>query len=225
MKTAAQTTIKKNSYWFEIILVTLIVSFTILTIFAKNYLYFPFDLVITQVIQLISVPFFKEIMLGITSLGYVNQGAVLICMFALIIFLLGKSKESLMLIISSTGAVLLSLVFKLIVARPRPDPSLIHQLSAYQSADSFPSGHVLFFMGFFGYLLYLAHIYLYKGSIKIITETILIGLIILMGISRIYVGAHWFSDTLGAYLIGSVWLLFIVKIRPKLIDFLFKKSE
>jgi membrane-associated phospholipid phosphatase len=46
-----------------------------------------------------------------------------------------------------------------------------------------------------------------------------------MGISRIYVGAHWFSDTLGAYLIGSVWLLFIVKIRPKLIDFLFKKSE
>ncbi len=225
MKTAAQTTIKKNSYWFEIILVTLIVSFTVLTILAKNYLYFPFDLVITQIVQQISIPFFKEIMLGITALGYVNQGAVLIFVFALIIFLLGKSKESIMLIVSSTGAVLLSLVFKIIVARPRPDPSLIQQLSVYQSADSFPSGHVLFFMGLLGYLLYLAHIYLYKSSIKVITEIILIELIVLMGISRIYVGAHWFSDTLGAYLIGSIWLLFIVKIRPKLIDILFKKSE
>lgn len=211
--------IRHRSWWFEIILGILILGFGILAFFARQYPYFPVDVYITQTIQLIDAPFFSELMVFMTTLGYLFQGSILVLLGSIGLILWNKKKDAAMLVASTGGAVLIGILFKLIISRPRPDPNLIHQLAMYTSHDSFPSGHVLFFLGFMGYLLYLAFIYLPKGIIQTVTVLIAFLGIILMGMSRIYLGAHWFSDTLGAYLIGTSWLFIIIWLRHRFVDF------
>lgn len=217
--------IKKRSAAFEIFLFLLIVSFGALSILAKQYPYFGFDLLITNQIQLLPTKFLGASLEFITWLGYFMPGVLLTAILALMLWLVKKKADALVLLISTTGAVVLSGIFKFIIDRPRPDPLLVNQLSPFQTTASFPSGHVLFFVGLLGYLLYLSHIFIKPGIKRIFSQFFLGSLILLMGVSRIYVGAHWFSDTLGAYLIGLVWLLVIIRFRLRIIDFFFKKSE
>lgn len=224
LKQPPKVVVKKRSKWFTYLLLGLIIGFSVLAFFAKNYPYFPFDLVITREIQLITLPLFREAMLGMTWLGYTLQGTYLLLVGCIALLAWKKNTDALILFLSTTGAVALSILAKTIVARPRPDPNLIHQLATYTAHDSFPSGHVLFFVGFMGYLLYLVTIYTQKGIVRTVLVTITGLLIILMGVSRIYLGAHWFSDTLGAYLIGTSWLFLVVWLRHRFIDFPSKNS-
>lgn len=225
LKPPPKPEIKRRSKWFEILLLLLIFGFGTLAFFAKQYPYFPFDLYVTREIQLIKFPFFSELMIFMTTLGYTTQGSLLLIIGCLLLIVWQKKKDALILFASTTGAVILSIILKFIIARPRPDPELINQLAKYTVPDSFPSGHVLFFVGFVGYFLYLSYIYLQKSKIRIAAITICSILIILMGMSRIFLGAHWFSDTLGAYLIGTLWLFLIVSIRHKFVDFPSQKSK
>jgi undecaprenyl-diphosphatase len=75
------------------------------------------------------------------------------------------------------------------------------------SSYSFPSGHVMYYVGFLGFLGFLVFS-LMKPSVKRSLLLLLIGIpILLIGISRIYLGEHWASDVLGAYLLGSLTLV------------------
>lgn len=218
-KRPSQPEIKKRSLWFEMYLIFFLSAFTALAFFAKQYPYFPFDIVITRQIQLITLPWFNYLMLLMTDIGYVIPGTLLVGAASLLLILFKKVADAALLIFSAAGAVLTSLIFKVLISRPRPDPDLIYQAAQYQVQDSFPSGHVLFFMGFAGFLLYLSWIYLPKNLMRSLVVTFWGILLVLMGLSRIYLGAHWFSDTLGAYLIGGVWLLGIIYLRKKVISF------
>ncbi len=219
LKHPSKPEIKKRSRLFEVSLLSLLVGFAVLAFFAKQYPYFPFDLYITRNIQLINSQPFNYLMLVMTEIGFVIPGALLVAAGCLTLIRFRKLVDAGILLLSTSGAVLLSLILKLLVARPRPDPNLIEQVASYQVKDSFPSGHVLFFTGFAGFLLYLSWIYLPKGILRYVVIGLWTLLIILMGISRIFLGAHWFSDTLGAYLIGGVWLFVVIFIRRRYIDF------
>lgn len=226
MTTGSKTIVqKKSSSRFEIVLVSLTIGFAILAFLASQNPYFGFDLLISRQLQLLPARGVGDFLMFITYLGYVIPGSLLLLSGAILLVKLKKKLDALIMVISTIGAVALSSLFKLIISRPRPDSLIIHQLTALPGDSSFPSGHVLFFIGLIGYLLYLVHLYFPKGIIKIIFGTTLFILILLMGISRIYVGAHWFSDTLGAYIIGSAWLFLVIKIRPFLIDNLSQKSQ
>jgi undecaprenyl-diphosphatase len=73
--------------------------------------------------------------------------------------------------------------------------------------ESFPSGHVTFHVCFFGFLFFVAFALLPKGSLKRRVVCALAALFVLLaGPSRVYLGAHWPSDTLGAYLLSGLWL-------------------
>jgi undecaprenyl-diphosphatase len=217
--------IKRRSRLFELLLLVLIMAFAILAYAAKNNPYFPFDLYITRSIQLIQYPWFSNLMLLMTEIGYPFQGTLLTIITPFVLLALKRKHDALILFISTAGAGLLSVILKAIVARPRPDPMLIEQLSSYKVNDSFPSGHVLFFMGFVGYLSYFCYIYFPKGWLRTIAVSFCLLLLILMGMSRIYLGAHWFSDTLGAYLIGTVWLYLVIYFRRRFVDFPSQKSK
>ena len=86
--------------------------------------------------------------------------------------------------------------------------NVINQLKDY----SFPSGHVLFFTTFFGFMLFLAYTLLKHSWWRTGLLILLVGMIALIGPSRIYVGQHWASDVIAAYLLGSVWLALSVVI-------------
>lgn len=168
-----------------------------LTLFAKVYPFFIFDPPITKFIQQSSPPWFNELMKIVTISGNLAVGSLITGLVVVSLLSFSKVTESLFIMVSTASAEIISLVVKTAVSRPRPDLT---------SFDSFPSGHVLFAMGLYGSLLYLIFTKLKKGKLKKVIVSLLILMLILMGLSRIYLGAHWFSDVLGAYLIGGVLL-------------------
>ncbi len=100
------------------------------------------------------------------------------------------------------GGGLLDLALKLVVARPRP----LFAVAFVQAAGwSFPSGHSMGALVGYGMLAYLLglHARRWVRAATIVGAAVLIGLI---GFSRLYLGAHYFSDVIGGYAAGVVWL-------------------
>ena len=201
------------------VLFILTVALVALALLAKLYPYFPLDLAVTIFVQQFRSPQADKLMEMISILGSEPMVVALSAGGFLTLFLvMKKQKEALMLFLSVGGMMAIGEVLKKMVSRPRPDGALITQIGQYLGRDSFPSGHVLFFMGFFGFLACLAYLRL-RGRNRRVVLSLLILLLILIGVSRIYLGAHWFSDTLGSYLIGVLWLyLVVVRFGPRLPD-------
>lgn len=190
-----------------------LLSITLLSIFAKAYPYFPFDPAVSKLIQSINLPFFDQLMILLTRTGDKDLFFSLLIAFSTFFIIFRKTKEAVFLIISSLGSIGISEIIKGLVTRPRPETVLlIRQLESFQKSDSFPSGHVLNFLGFWGFLLFLTVTLVERSLLRQILLIVLILLLILVGPSRIYLGAHWPSDVLGSYLIGSVWILLMTSL-------------
>jgi undecaprenyl-diphosphatase len=73
--------------------------------------------------------------------------------------------------------------------------------------NSFPSGHTVHYVVFFGFLWFLAFTPLRLPGLRWAMLGLLAGMMLLVGPARIYRGAHWASDVLGGYLLGAALLL------------------
>jgi len=211
-----RSAIVKNIFTFRNYLILAIIAIALLTFLAKNYAFFSIDLYITRQIQLIQNPVIVGLLFFMTWLGNYYQAIFSLIIFTGALFIYGYKKESLILTLSTLGAVVIAETLKLVVSRPRPDSLLINQIEVFTRHDSFPSGHVLFYCGFYGCLLFLTHLKIKHKRVRNILMGILLAIILLVGISRIYLGSHWFSDVLAAYLIGSVWLYIVILIFRKI---------
>lgn len=196
-----------------IIIVTAVLL--VLTILAKFTPYFSFDLAITEALQKFNPPWFDFLMNVLTFLGNLSSEIVLTVGMAGYFYFRNLKKDSFLLLLSVFGIWVVGEVVKVLIARPRPNPTLIHQVGNLFGKDSFPSGHVLFYVGFFGLLTFLLEKRFKKTLARDLITVLFLVLMISIGISRIYLGAHWFSDVLGAYLLGFIWLNFVVFIYHK----------
>ena len=126
---------------------------------------------------------------------------------AVILFLLvsGLKWETVVTTVSLIGSSLLVVGIKILVDRPRPTAELVNVITQLKTY-SFPSGHVVYFTTFVGFMLFLVYTLLKKSWWRMALLVILGGMVALIGLSRIYEGQHWASDVLAAYLLGSVWL-------------------
>jgi undecaprenyl-diphosphatase len=114
------------------------------------------------------------------------------------------------------GTALLSTLVKLGVRRSRPAAPQVQVVVAPLGGTSFPSGHVLTFVGFYGCLAYLLAVELRDGPLRGIAISFLTGLVALVGPSRIQQGHHWPTDVLASYLLGSAYLLGLVELHGRL---------
>jgi membrane-associated phospholipid phosphatase len=106
----------------------------------------------------------------------------------------------------STG--LVSTVLKLVMRRPRPVAGTdLRVVTAPLGGSSFPSGHVITYVGTYGFLAYLAHTLIRPVAARRAVVGGLLGLIGLVGPSRIYQGHHWPTDVSASYLLGTTWLV------------------
>jgi undecaprenyl-diphosphatase len=74
----------------------------------------------------------------------------------------------------------------------------------------------MFYSVFFGFLLFLAWRYLRPGWPRGVVVALLAALILLVGFSRIYLGAHWLSDVVAGYLVGGLVLWAAIEVYPSI---------
>jgi undecaprenyl-diphosphatase len=165
------------------------------------------DIAITREFQENHALWLQTFMLAVSVPGtYWEVQTAFVALAALIFWLFDMRLEALFIVGLSTLSALLNLVIKLVVARPRPTARLVDVI-LYARGLSFPSGHVMSYLALWG-LLFSFAIILFKGNrwwrIALLIVSALF--VVLVGPSRIYLGDHWASDVLGAYLIGGVLL-------------------
>lgn len=165
------------------------------------------DVTITQEFQENHSLWLKDLMLAVSVPGaYWEIQTAFIVLAGLIFWFFDMRLEALFIWGLSAASGFLNLVIKLVVARPRPTPRLVDVIE-YAKGLSFPSGHVMSYVALWG-LLFSFGIILFRGNHWWRTALLIISalFVVLVGPSRIYLGDHWASDVLGAYLIGGVLL-------------------
>jgi len=196
---------------FQATLVLFVGAFAVLTFLVKTMPSFAIDLQITQAIQLINFPFFALLMTVISWPGFGPQSVIITGLIILVIYALGLHWEIVMALVAAVLSTAVNILAKDLIQRPRPTSGMVNVIDKLNSY-SFPSGHVMFYLVFFGFIGFLAFSLL-KPSIKRSLLLVLFGsLIVLIGASRIYMGEHWASDVLGAYLLGSLTLVAIIQL-------------
>ena len=127
-----------------------------------------------------------------------------ISLITIISLLLIDSKyEKLLLVINSLGIFFINTFIKLIFQRIRPLKFMIINQKGY----SFPSGHSMISIAFYGCLYLMINKYIKNKTKRVILKTILIILMVLIPISRIYLGVHYFTDVVTGILLSAIILL------------------
>ncbi len=136
----------------------------------------------------------------ITNLG----GEICLISSSVLLFIIIKNKKiGICVILNLAIATILNVLLKNILQRPRPIEYRIIDESGY----SFPSGHSMISMAFYGFIIYLIYKYVKNKKVKYTSISILSILIFAIGISRIYLGVHYTSDVLAGFLIAISYLI------------------
>jgi undecaprenyl-diphosphatase len=195
---------------FMVALVVVAAAFAVLTFYVKTMPTFAIDLQITRAVQSIHFPSFALLMSLISWPGFGPQDVIIAGLIILLIYAFGLHWEAVMALIAALFTSGINVLVKDLVQRPRPLSNLVN-VFAKLSSYSFPSGHVMFYLGFFGFIWFLAFTLL-KPSLKRSFLLVFFGiLIVLIGVSRVYLGEHWPSDVLGSYLLGSLTLAALIQ--------------
>jgi membrane-associated phospholipid phosphatase len=195
---------------FRVALILVAGAFAILTFLVKTMPAFPIDLQITRGLQSINIPLFGGLMTAVSWPGFGPQSTIITVLIILVIYAFGLHWEAVMVLIAAVSSTGINVLVKDLIQRPRPTPGMVNVFAALPSY-SFPSGHVMFYLGFFGFIGFLVFSLLKPSLKRSLLLALIGGLIVLIGFSRIYLGEHWASDVLGSYLLGSLVLAAIIQ--------------
>lgn len=205
----------KRARWAEMAFLAGLSVCAVLALLAHRYAYFAWDVALARGIQSISLPGFETLMRAVSLLGSGWIALLLVVVAGLALIKFGLSTESLVCTAGTGLGWVVNMLLKMLIGRPRPDELLLRVAGEYHYL-SFPSGHVVFFVEFFGFLFFLAYVLPKRGWLRRTTLIASFLLISLVGLSRVYLGAHWPSDVVGAYLAGGIWLIVIVEVYRRI---------
>lgn len=198
----------KNIKWIILFFLLIITLMIVEDVFEDEIM--KLDTIGYNLISNIINPSITPIAIVITSIG----GAIVIAALAIDVLILVKNRKiSFSIILNLVIATILNIILKNIVQRPRPDEYRLITETGY----SFPSGHSMVSMAFYGYFIYLTFKYLKNKKLKVLLITFLSILIILIGITRIYLGVHYTSDVIAGFLISICYLIIYTTLVKKYI--------
>jgi len=139
--------------------------------------------------------------------------AILSIVVAIFLFVLHYKRYSLLLLGAMAGNTILVELFKTIIMSPRPLNGLI-----VASGYSFPSGHTVSSLVFFGVLTYFVWKNWNSVKIKALTGGFYISITAIVGFDRIYLNVHWFSDIVGSIFLGAFWVTLCILLFKCLVS-------
>ena len=157
-------------------------------------------------------PFMTTIMKAITKLSDTTYIIIIAIILSLLFLFKWKEKNIAKLIPCSLLLVtIVNNTLKVIFQRERPLGHRLIEITGY----SFPSGHAMASMAFYGLLIYIIYHKVLNKNLRNILISINIIIILLIGISRVYLGVHYLSDIIVGYSISIIYLLLLSKILKK----------
>lgn len=193
--------------FFSIVVVSLLVAFVFIALDVKGNRFWEFDKHCIDFALSIRSGWLTVIFTIITNL--VNPIVIGIIGFCILIFAKNLRKYSFALFLNMGLISLLNLVLKYFFVRSRPDEALQIIL---EKGYSFPSGHTMFAVAFYGFLIYLIWNLSWKKRIKSILSIISVLIIIFVSISRIYLGVHYATDVIGGLCVSIAYILLYIFI-------------
>jgi undecaprenyl-diphosphatase len=173
------------------------------------------DAAITLKIQGQKSRMFDRLMHVVSWPGFPPQSRLIPPSISAALWLLGFRLEAVFQFMAwGTGGI--SFAVKRSMKRPRPDATsaetAIKVVAANIGGSSFPSGHVLNYLGVYGFLAYLAHTWIRPKAIRRSIVGGLASILGLVGPSRVYLGHHWFTDVTASYTLGTAYLVVITNL-------------
>ena len=141
----------------------------------------------------------------VTALGYYWVVLSLLAVGVFVFYRKGWKLSAILLVVSTSGSILLTTVLKAIFERSRPE---LFDSGYTASFYSFPSGHATVAVGFYGTLTLLLA-YRLRGYARWLVAACGVSLVLLIGFSRLYLGVHYPTDVLAGFLAALLWLVFV----------------
>ena len=200
---------KKNIKWVIVLICISIFIYLMQAVWGSNVL--PID---TSVYNFAIKHFISDtltpIMIVITQFG----GTILMIVWAIASLVLITNKRIAVSVVSNLVLIaLLNNILKLIVRRARPTGFRLITETGY----SFPSGHSMVSMAFYGYLIYLIYKNVRNKKLRWTLMTCFSLLILIIGLSRIYLGVHYTSDVFAGFLFSIGYLVVYIKLTDPIV--------
>lgn len=194
---------KKNLKWivcFCCLLVFIILSILVLTkkdIYLDSFVY-----------NFISKHISNNLTFVVKNLTHISSAIIVILITIIVLIFFKNKKYGVYMGLNLILITFFQIVLKNIFTRNRPiDINLIEE-----SGYSFPSGHSLTAMAFYGFIIYLIYSSKLPKRSKNIYISLFSILIFIVGISRIYLGVHFFTDVIGAFSFSLFYLIIYINI-------------
>jgi membrane-associated phospholipid phosphatase len=169
------------------------------------------DLWFQQFVNSLHTPFWTSVAVFFSTVGGTRIASILIVITIGSLFLMKRWRFAFLSIVALSGSTLFQTIFKTLVNRDRPLDTL-EIIAPGNFAASFPSGHAITAIIYVSLL-----VYSYKNDIKhLATKYALIiavsAFFIIIGLSRIYLNAHWFSDVIAGMSLGIFWFMSLILV-------------
>lgn len=205
---------KKRNRWLKLfsvevlVLLVLLFASVIIFVYAVNMVFIKkatsFDETVFNYVATHVSPGFTQFMIFISFLGkhsfLIPANLTLLVFF---IFIKKNRRFSVRVISLALTSLAIMFLLKLSFQRTRPEIPLLEKVSGF----SFPSGHALMSVAFYGLLIYITWHEIKKTWLRNLLILFLLTLIFLIGYSRIYLRVHYASDVMAGFAVGFGWLL------------------
>jgi membrane-associated phospholipid phosphatase len=190
------------------------IGFILLTIFVSLFPPTWVDIDVSAEVQEHHNVLLDKSMIFVSWFGYTRVSIIMVLLTAAAFYIFKYKREALYTLFSLISG-LISTLLKVIVNRPRPTENLVRIIdkAKYQS---FPSGHALFYTVFFGFMLFLMlQLKTINHYVRILVGSFSFLMIFLVPFSRMYLGAHWFTDVTAGLFLGILCLYLLCVLYLK----------